>query len=30
MKRANAKGEAVYYNIVEKRGKLVYEVPPVK
>lgn len=26
MKRANAKGEEVYYNIVEKRGKLVYVV----
>ena len=26
MKLANAKGEAVYYNIVEKNGKLQYVV----
>ncbi len=26
MKMANAKGEAVYYNIVEKNGKLQYVV----
>lgn len=26
MKKRNAKGEEVYYNIVEKRGKLVYVI----